>query len=128
MRAAPKPGIVAAGVLLASAGPWTGLQAALAAAHGRESAAVELRAIARVGRAALPATDNGVSFWGPLVASGTIQLLALSLLALAFVMVPIEWRPAAPIMFGVAWAVVLAVMGLRLRAVAKRVPAEEPVA
>jgi hypothetical protein len=86
MRAAPKPGIVAAGVLLASAGPWTGLQAALAAAHGRESAAVELRAIARVGRAALPATDNGVSFWGPLVASGTIQLLALSLLALAFVM------------------------------------------
>ncbi|MEO6714430.1 MAG: hypothetical protein ABIM89_13500 [Mycobacteriales bacterium] len=78
-----KPTIFAAAVLAASASLWTGLQAALAAGHGRESAAVVSRVAAQHPDFSRP--DTGASYWGPLVLLGTVQFVALASLALVFV-------------------------------------------
>jgi hypothetical protein len=90
MRAAPKPGLVAAGVLLAGTSAWLSVQVWLAQLHSQQSAATEAAATARAaarGQSGGPAlTDIGSSYWGPMVFVSAVGLLALSVMALAFVM------------------------------------------
>lgn len=88
----PPPIASAAAVLVVSTSAWVGLQALLASAHGRESAAEWAVAIARnPNQAPGVPPDTGVSYWGPLVLMGALQVVALAVLALALVWAGRRW-------------------------------------
>lgn len=83
MNKPPKPAIIATAALMASAALWTGLQAALAAANGRESATVVARALIK--HPDFAPSPTGPSYWLPLVLVGAAQFVALATLALVLV-------------------------------------------
>jgi hypothetical protein len=101
---------IAVAVLAASTTAWTALQCVLSRANGIESAKASARGLAQMQSLAaargltVPSpqpAETGVSFWGPLVQANTVQIVALAVLALVFVMSGrrLSWVVLTPLVF-----------------------------
>lgn len=94
MRSVGRPVVISVAALVTGVAAWAGGQCVLAAAHGRESAAVLAQIQIRIaadtaGRGIdaqhIPSADTGASYWWPIVLANTVQLAALAALGLLLV-------------------------------------------